>query len=163
MRAPAVEVVMADDDRNDQLLTALAADQAEVDAEFTFVDDGAQLLRLLTERVERDDLPDLILLDLRMPMLSGHETLRQLQAHQILWQIPVVVFSSSSRREDEQRSFEEGATWFETKPSNFADMVDFIASLPERSQHRPYELTSVDITFDRAAERATIDLRALES
>lgn len=124
---------MADDDRNEQLLMVLAAEEADVHAELTFVDDGTQLLMHLNRRLEEQMLPDLILLDLRMPVLDGHRTLRQLKAHPVLWQIPVVAFSSSTRKEDRDQCLENGAGWFETKPSEYAEMIRFIESLPARA------------------------------
>ena len=148
---------MADDDRNEQLLTVLAAEEANVNAEFTFVDDGTQLLMYLNKRLEAGTLPELILLDLRMPILDGPRTLGQLQDHPVLWQIPVVAFSSSTRSEDRDRSLAAGAKWFQTKPSEYSEMVKFIESLPEKAFSGTYDLGDRNIDLTRNDGLGTLD------
>ncbi len=150
-----LQILMADDDPNEHLLTVLAAEEAGIGAEFTFVDDGTELLVALNQHLEENSLPDLILLDLRMPRLDGHRTLVQLQAHPVLWQIPVVVFSTTTRREDFEKSFRSGARWVETKPGKFSDMVDFIKSLPARATHEHYAFDAPERVLER---KSTIDI-----
>ena len=153
--AQPLQILMADDDPNEHLLTVLAAEESGIAAEFTFVDDGTELLIALNRSLETNELPDLILLDLRMPRLDGHRTLTQLQAHPVLWQIPVVVFSTSTRREDIEKSFRSGARWVETKPGEFSGMVDFVKSLPSRASHDSYAFDSPESKFTR---RSSIDI-----
>ncbi|MEM9202520.1 MAG: response regulator [Actinomycetota bacterium] len=131
---------MTDDDHNDHLLVTMAAEAAGLDAEFIFHDDGSMLLHRLELLIGLDSLPDLLILDLRMPGLDGHRTLEALQRHDVLWQIPVVVFSTSTRQADEARAYANGAHWFVTKPSTFDGMVDFAKSLEWRANALPYDL-----------------------
>lgn len=143
-----LRIIMADDDHNDHLLITMASESAGLDAEFIFHDDGSMLLHRLEKLVGLDALPDLILLDLRMPGLDGHRTLEALQAHPILWQIPVVVFSTSTRRADETQAYANGAHWFVTKPSSFDGMVEFARTLPNRANTIPYETAVEEIDID---------------
>ncbi len=124
-----LRVWMADDDYNDHLFMLMAAEEAGIDADFRFLDDGSQLMLALTALDEPSDYPDIIVLDLRMPKLDGHSTLKQLQQHPDLWQVPVVVYTSSTRPVDQNESFDRGARWFETKPSTFPGMVEFAARI----------------------------------
>jgi CheY-like chemotaxis protein len=126
-----VEVLAVDDSRDDQLLLAVAVEEAHVDVQLRFADNGVEALRLLAEGLKSGRLPDLLLLDLRMPLANGHEVLASLQADDRLWQLPVVVFSSSKRSEDIQTSYERGAIWYERKPSRFPDLVSFVERLPD--------------------------------
>ncbi|MEM9565230.1 MAG: response regulator [Actinomycetota bacterium] len=135
-----LRIVMADDDRNDQMLMVMATDEARAPIELSFVDDGAELLNRLSMIGTLDDLPDAIVLDLRMPRLDGHRTLDRLQAHPVLWQIPVVVFSTSHRYVDIRLSHDLGARDFETKPDSFSGMIDFVTRLAVIvAQRQPYE------------------------
>ncbi len=149
-----LRVVMADDDRNDQMLMVMATDEARAPIELSFVDDGAELLHRLSVIGSLEDLPDAIILDLRMPRLDGHRTLDRLQAHPVLWQIPVVMFSSSHRYGDMCLSHDLGARDFETKPSSFSGMIDFVTRLAVIvAQRQPYEDPAgslVDPRFQRA-------------
>lgn len=128
-----LNIVMADDDRDDQLLVMLAAEEAGLNASFTFLDNGVELMSYLDQRVDVADLPNLIVLDLRMPVLDGHRTLGALQRHPDLWNIPVVIFTSSTRHSDKFKSLEGGARWFETKPSEFKELVSVVSTFGERA------------------------------
>ncbi|MCB0997029.1 MAG: response regulator [Acidimicrobiales bacterium] len=127
-----IRVMMADDDRNDHLLLVMAADAAGIRAEFEFHDDGSHLLLRLAQLDSRQDLPDIIVLDLRMPGMHGLRTLEVLSDHPILWRVPVVVFTSSTRHSDAAAALQRGARWVETKPGDFGGLVEFTRSLVDR-------------------------------
>lgn len=154
-----LRIVMADDDQNDHLLMSMAAEAAGLEADFVFHDDGGLLLYRLERMIGTADLPDLIILDLRMPGINGHRTLEALQEHAVLSQIPVVVFSTSTRRADETKAYASGAHWFVTKPSTFDGMVEFASTLPRRAHRGAYELCdrTIDLTDADADDAAFID------
>lgn len=122
----ALRILMADDDSQEHLLMSVVAEGSPTPLIFDFVPDGVELLRELYVPTSLSDLPNLIILDLRMPVFDGARTLHELQRHPIFWQIPVVVFTSSGRRKDEAMSYERGAVLFETKPSSFTEMEAFL-------------------------------------
>ena len=64
-------------------------------------------------------LPDLLLLDINMPLMNGFALLKILKADQLLKKIPVIILTSSSAREDVSRSYECGAASYLTKPGSF--------------------------------------------
>lgn len=123
-----VKIVMVDDDPSEHVLMRAAAREANIASEFTFFEDGADaLLHLVGTPAE--DLPDVIVLDLRMPGLDGHSTLDELQADPLLWQVPVVVFTSSPRKSDIETSIDRGAVSYVVKPSDFDTMVHNVSDL----------------------------------
>lgn len=150
-----LRIVMADDDRNDQLLMVMAAEESGRSLEFSFVDDGTDLLLLLADLQTVDDLPDAIVLDLRMPRLDGHRTLDRLQAHSVFWQIPVVIFTTSHRQADQSLSLDLGARDFATKPSDFSGMISFVHRLAKVATDRlPFE--DPDGALGAARRRGTL-------
>lgn len=85
---------------------------------FVHVQDGQEALDHLRRQQIRDPegLPDLILLDLRLPRLDGLEVLAQLKADAELRHIPVVVLTTSSADLDVERAYESGANSYLVKP-----------------------------------------------
>ncbi len=122
----AVRILMADDNHDEFLLMSMAAEAIPTPVVFDFVPDGKQLLTELYVPSTIDGLPNVIILDLRMPGFDGMRTLTELAAHPMFWQIPVVVFTSSSRRRDEKMCLEAGAILFENKPNSFSETAAFL-------------------------------------
>jgi CheY-like chemotaxis protein len=114
-------LIMADDDPDDRLLTREAFEEAGYHGAFDFVEDGQQLLDRL--RRPQVPVPDVILLDLNMPRMSGHEALRELKADPAFRRIPIIVLTTSSAEEDVVRSYDLGVNSFITKPGSFADLT----------------------------------------
>jgi CheY-like chemotaxis protein len=98
------------------------------------VEDGEELLDYLRRRGRYAPpapapVPGLVLLDLNMPRKDGREALAEIKADPELRKIPVVVFTTSKRDEDVQRSYCAGANSFVVKPVTFQGLVDLMATL----------------------------------
>ncbi len=124
-----IRIAMADDDTAEHLLMAIAAEEAEINAEFSFFVTGDELLEALHDAAHPHQLPQIIILDLRMPGLGGYEILDRLQKDPALWPIPVVVFTSSTRPVDRTLGLEHGARLFQNKPDDFAKRVSLARAL----------------------------------
>ena len=88
---------------------------------------GKEALALLHEQETQapaTQRPDLILLDLNLPGLSGLDVLAAIKAEQALISIPVVIFSSSSHDQDRNSSLALGAQQYITKPNTFDEVVE---------------------------------------
>jgi CheY-like chemotaxis protein len=119
-------ILLADDDADDRLLVQEALSEAGVPSDLRFAEDGEDLLAYLKScrRSESPDpCPELILLDLNMPLKDGREALRDIRADLSLRQIPVIVFTTSKADTDIRQMYELGANSFITKPAGFADLV----------------------------------------
>jgi CheY-like chemotaxis protein len=127
----ALDVIVADDEPSDNLLLALAAQDADIDMNFTFAEDGEELLRILIERVAAGNAPDVVVLDIRMPRCTGLEALEAISLSETLRRIPVVMFTTSRRAADMERGLSLGATRFEIKPSTYPELVAFANELAE--------------------------------
>ena len=122
-------LVVVDDDCDDHLLIAEAADEAGLDIEFTFLGSGESLAPTVAELTARNERPDLVLVDLRMPRVDGCQAVAALRAIPMVANIPVVVFSSSLRPSDRDRALAAGAEAYESKPSDFDELVKLVKRL----------------------------------
>jgi CheY-like chemotaxis protein len=129
--AEPLDLLIAEDDPHDQLLMVLAGSDAASPIRLSFCDDGPQLLAVLRRRVEEANTPDLVVLDIRMPGMDGHEVLARMQRSTELREVPVVVLSSSTARDDIVRCYARGALAYKVKPSRFDELVEFFDDLPD--------------------------------
>ena len=153
-----LRILMADDDPQEHILMVMASEGISTPLIFDFVSDGAKLLTELYVPESAKDLPNLIILDLRMPRLDGLRTLEELQAHPLFWQVPVIVFTSSARIQDEALSYARGATLFMTKPSSFSGMEAFLERAIEIAKSTD-EYDDVPVFDETLDVTDTVDVR----
>lgn len=123
-----LSILVAEDDPHDQMLFMMAAEDCDLDGAVTieFVDSGAELLDELRLRHRNGAVPDLVVLDMRMPGIDGHQVLDLIGSDATLPAVDIGVFSSSYRQQDIDRSLAKGASWHEVKPSKFEELVVFV-------------------------------------
>lgn len=104
-------VVLADDDRDHAFLFERILKQVNPYHTLTIAADGTELLDLLLSQP-----PDVLFLDLRMPSKNGIECLKEIRNTPALNNLPIVVYSSSSKMTDIQRSYSHQADLYMVKP-----------------------------------------------
>lgn len=115
-----LEILVVDDSPDDAKMILWTLDKGRKRKSVVTLMDGAQAMTYL--RTREDGLkPDLILLDLNMPVKDGWEVLAECKGDPLLKAIPIVVFSTSSRPMDVKRGYAMGANSFVTKPFDLAD------------------------------------------
>ena len=132
MKKKPIVILMADDDKDDQLLARDALKTSRVANELYFVDDGVELLDYLRGNgrfKDNNPWPGLILLDLNMPRMDGREALAALKSDPALKRIPVVILTTSKTEEDMLRGYDLGAASYLTKPVTFDALVDLMQAL----------------------------------
>jgi len=77
----------------------------------------------------RDDKPDLILMDLSLPKLDGWEATRRLKADAATRHIPVIALTAHAMTEDRDKALQAGCDGFETKPVDFARLLEKVETL----------------------------------
>lgn len=75
--------------------------------------------------------PNLVLLDLDLPVKSGHDLLKEMKSHDTLRRIPVVILSSSEAEEDVVKSYDEHANAYVTKPVDLDEITTIVQSIDE--------------------------------
>src|SRR5205823_324994 len=99
-----------------------------------WVRDGAQAISYLTERMnggEESRLPTVVMLDVNMPRVNGHEVLRWVRQQPSLRQLVVVMFTTSDEPADVEEAYCEGANSFLVKPTDFLELLPRIRCFAE--------------------------------
>ena len=127
-------ILLVEDNPMDEALTLRALQKSNIRNEVVVARDGVQALDYLFARGEhagRDtgDLPQVVLLDLKLPKLDGLEVLRQLRADARTRRLPVVILTSSAEDQDVLRGYDLGANSYIRKPVDFTQFVDAVRQL----------------------------------
>jgi len=126
-------ILIVEDNENDLELTLDALSEYNLANFIDVARDGEEALNYLHKRdkfSERENRnPVLILLDLKLPKVNGHEILQQIRTTESLKLIPVVVLTSSKEETDIVSSYEKGVNAYVVKPVAFHDFVDAIKHL----------------------------------
>jgi two-component system response regulator len=122
-------ILLVEDNPRDEALTLRALKKSNIVNEVIVARDGVGALEYLFatgKHAGRDTtvMPQLILLDLKLPKLDGLEVLRRLRADERTRLLPVVVFTSSSEEEDMLKSYDLGANSYVRKPVDFEQFLE---------------------------------------
>ena len=119
-----VKIMLADDDLDDQQTFAAAIEEAHIKADITIVENGQEVIDKLKD--PSDPNPDIIFLDVNMPIKDGKETLEEIKSDETLKNIPTVMLSTSDHPKDVEETFEQGANLYIKKPSSFRGLIMLI-------------------------------------
>jgi CheY-like chemotaxis protein len=117
-------IILAEDDIDDQNIFQIALQEVNPDVDLAFASNGKQLLELL-----KKEKPDLLFLDLEMPYKNGLECLVEIRDNDELFNLPVIVFSSTTKQSNIQTAYEMGANLFFIKPPIYKDYLSSIKSI----------------------------------
>lgn len=134
MSASAVTILHVEDDANDALLFQHACRKAGVAFDLRGARDGDEAMSYLRGDPAFADrskfpLPQLILLDLKMPRLNGFDLLSWLRQQEDYKTIPVIVLTSSNHEMDIKRAYELGANTYLVKPVGFDALVELVKTV----------------------------------
>lgn len=113
-----------EDSSDDEVLTLRGIRRSGVEVTVAVARDGDEALTML----QTGPLPDLILLDLKLPKVHGLDVLKALREAEQTRCLPVVIFSSSSERADVDRAYALRANCYLQKPVDFTEFVDSVGS-----------------------------------
>jgi CheY-like chemotaxis protein len=126
-------ILIVEDDPNDVELTLTALGDYNLANEVVVTRDGQQALDYLYRRGEFStrsmDNPAVMLLDLKLPKVSGLEVLQQIKSDERLKTMPVVVLTSSNEEKDMMRSYRLGVNAYVVKPVDFHEFVNAVKEL----------------------------------
>lgn len=126
-------ILLVEDNPDDVELTTLAFQKNNFANDIKVVEDGQKAISFLLgdhpQGVSKNGLPELILLDLKLPKLNGHEVLRQIKDDNKTKRIPVVILTSSQEEEDIMKGYDLGANSYVRKPVDYQDFVEVVNNM----------------------------------
>ncbi len=127
-------ILLVEDSSSDEALTLLALKRGGIANRVVVARDGVEALEFLFERARRagrepNEMPVVVLLDLKLPKMDGLEVLRRLRADARTKLVPVVILTSSGEEKDVIAGYSQGANSFVRKPVDFGAFAEAIRQL----------------------------------
>lgn len=127
-------ILLVEDNPDDELLTIRALKKNNIANDIVVKRDGVEALDYLFgtgshSNTENREIPQLILLDLKLPKLDGLEVLKRIRESDETRFIPIVILTTSNEQQDIMKSYEDGANSYIRKPVDFDQFVDSVRQL----------------------------------
>lgn len=119
-----MNIALADDDEDDRMLFMEAMDQITIKTKLSIFTNGKELMDYLL--LPGVVLPQLIFLDLNMPIKGGMQCLREIRNHVRLKDLVVAIYSTSSSEKDIEETFVKGANIYINKPNSFTELKEAV-------------------------------------
>lgn len=128
-----IDILLVEDNEGDIVLTLEALDEGKIRNSISVVKDGWEAVQYLEKKGDYSDkkTPDLILLDINLPKMNGHEVLKQIKSNPDIKHIPVIMLTTSSSEVDVISSYKNFANCYITKPVDVNSFLDVVSSIEE--------------------------------
>lgn len=127
MQQEPLHVLLADDDEDDRLFFKEAFEDIKIKTKVSTVNDGVELMKYLNE--PGNSLPDILFLDLNMPLKNGIECLKEIRSSPKLKDISIAIYSTSASEEDIEKTFVKGANVYIKKPNDFSTLRKILSEV----------------------------------
>lgn len=135
MKPTSRSIILADDNDDDAFLTRRAMESAGVTHSIQHCRNGQDVIEYLEglladgEKTPEGELPDVLLLDLKMPRLGGMEALKWIRHHEIFKTLVVLALTSSSEERDVRAAYDLHINAYLVKPSSLTEMIDLARAI----------------------------------
>ena len=119
-----INIALADDDEDDRMIFEEVIDELAIKTKLSLFKDGQELMDYLS--LPNIVLPNLIFLDLNMPIKNGMQCLKEIRQNSTLKNLAIAIYSTSSSEKDIEETFVNGANIYINKPTNFSNLRDVI-------------------------------------
>jgi CheY-like chemotaxis protein len=126
-----IQILLIEDNEGDITLTTEALADSKVVNNIKVIKDGEKAISFFTSDLSKEELPDLVLLDVNLPKRSGHEVLHFIKHHEKYKQIPVIMLTTSSAEGDILLSYQNYTNCYITKPIDVSDFISSISKIEE--------------------------------
>lgn len=126
-------ILLVEDNEGDIALTKDAFEESKVKMEISVARNGQEALDFLHKRgkFKNSKKPDIILLDINIPIFNGHEVLKQIKANTSLKKIPVIMLTTSSNPKDINLAYENHSNSYVKKPLNMEEFLEAVMKIEQ--------------------------------
>ncbi len=119
-----IRILLVEDNKNDAFLVREALEEQDFLKELYHVVNGAEAIKFLQKEKPYDTvvMPDLILMDINMPVMDGHEALKKIKSIEKVKHIPILMLTTSSRKEDILKAYNEQTSSYIVKPDDIFEL-----------------------------------------
>jgi len=126
-----INILLIEDNEGDILLTTEAFEESRIVNKITAIKDGKKAINFFEDLNNEEDIPHLVLLDVNLPKVSGHEVLTYIKTNEKYKCIPVIMLTTSSSEKDILQSYQNHVNCYITKPIDIADFMKAIAKIED--------------------------------
>lgn len=128
-----IDVLYVEDNPDDADVFTRAVSKMDNRLNFRILDNGTEAVQLLHNKRQYEGqsavVPKIILLDLNLPGMSGHDILQLLRAHEKTRYVPVIVLSTSDHKNDIKKALDLGANAYVSKPIGYSRFVSTLQEI----------------------------------
>lgn len=134
MTLTGTSILLVEDNEQDELLTIRALKKNNIHNEIVVARDGEEALDYLFcrgkyEARRKDDMPHMVLLDLKLPKINGLEVLKEIRSNEATRLLPVVVLTTSKEDSDVVTAYKLGTNAYVRKPVDFSEFIEAVRTL----------------------------------
>lgn len=128
-----IQILLVEDNEGDILLITEALKEAKILNSVRIAKDGEQAIDFLEKRGDFHEVPspDLVILDINLPKINGHEVLEHIKQTEYLKQIPVIMLTTSSSENDILASYKNHANCYITKPVDVDEFLNAVTQIEQ--------------------------------
>ncbi len=126
-----IHILLVEDNEGDIFLTTEALQESKIINRLSIVRDGWEAMQFLEKRgsYAQEKRPDLILLDVNLPKMNGHEVLMAVKSNESIKHIPIIMLTTSSSEKDIYQSYKNFVNCYITKPIDAGDFLKVVSSI----------------------------------
>jgi CheY-like chemotaxis protein len=126
-----INILLVEDNEGDILLTREAFEESKIVSKITAIKDGKEAINFFEALTNNEEIPHLVLLDINLPKVSGHEVLMYIKNNEKFKSIPVIMLTTSSSEKDILQSYKNHVNCYITKPIDVSDFMKAIMKIED--------------------------------
>jgi CheY-like chemotaxis protein len=126
-----INILLVEDNEGDIVLTTEAFEESKIANLMKVIRDGKGVIDFFESLDDKETVPDLVLLDINLPKMSGHEVLLYIKNNEKYKHIPVIMLTTSSSEKDVLLSYQSHVNCYITKPIDVTDFMKAVTQIEE--------------------------------